>query len=1354
MAREFTMGARLVLEDDFSNPMRDALRATDDFSQAARQADDSASNLVRGLDQTTSAQRDMADTTRRASGSLDDAAQASRNLAGDQQRVSTESNAASQNMRDAANASGRLGDAQQNTGDETRQLSEILGRLAAAQNDMSQESRQASDALRLAAGAMNDATADARRLADAARNGSDEMDNAGDSAEGWGASLGSIKGNILGVAAAVGTVIAAFASMAEVDSMLGTIQAMTGMSKDMAVEYTEAAKGVYKNGWGDSIPEVTNDMGILQQQMGHLNAGASQQFLESGYTIRDAFGAEVTDVTKTVGNLTRQFDGLSETKALDMITKGFQEGANISDDFLDTLNEYGVQFSGLGFSAEQMFGTMVAGSKSGAFQLDKVGDAVKEAFIRTQDFSKTSLDAYKAIGLDGQEMGKKIAMGGDDANQAFQATLMGLAALDDGAREANGIALFGTQWEDLGDSIIPTLQKGMEGLEDFDGATKKAGDALSDNLGTQIETTARGFRMAFVTAAEPVTAVMSSAFALINANMGTVQTAAEGVAAGISGIFTGLGVGADFIAANWGAIGPLVTGMAAAWGIYGAAVLLAKVYTLGAAAATAIHTGALFAYRAALLAVNIVMMILRGQFLMLYITMMMSPIGLVVTALGLLIGIGILVYKNFDKIREAFGSTFSFMAPYLAAVGAAFTGFGSTVKTNVLEAFEASKAAIASWGPAVMASISAAFAFIGTQFTAFKGFVGGMLDSLGTIGNTIRNSFSTIGNTIATLSPLIARLALGFLGMSGPIGWVIAAVVSLGAFLFKLVNNNESVRASLMAAWESVKGAVTPLMAVFSQLASTFSAVLAPAIAEFAAAFAVLGPEFTAAGQEMAASFAALQPQFALLGASFAELMATVGPMLATLGPQFASLFGTIITSVMQIATTVLPMWLTVMSTVLPAVLSIVMAVLPLIVQVIGLIVPVILNIVTTVLPMLLQIFMAVFPVVLQVVMAVLPIITNLFMTLVPIILNIVMTVLPLLLSIVQMVFPIILTIIQTVIPIVIQIILLIVPVILNIVTAVIPLLLQIIQMVFPIIMAIISAVIPVITAILQGLAMFITGVLVPVIQIILTIVTIVFNAIMTVISNVMALVTGILTTATALIKGDWEGAWNSIKATAETIMNNILSFFGSIDLVQTGKDIIQGLIDGIGSMARAAADKVAEVAGGIKDAVVGFFDINSPSKVFRNEIGQQLGAGLILGMGDTQGGLIHAAKDMASAAMPNLGNITGPDLSAQMEIATNLAVPTVPNFNSTLDVATDFDGKDAPAYTARTAGNINPAGTGNRAGSGTRSIIVQKLIDKLEINADSNTDIDELVETLMQKLKERLEDAEDILGEDMGVLL
>lgn len=96
-------------------------------------------------------------------------------------------------------------------------------------------------------------------------------------------------------------------------------------------------------------------------------------------------------------------------------------------------------------------------------------------------------------------------------------------------------------------------------------------------------------------------------------------------------------------------------------------------------------------------------------------------------------------------------------------------------------------------------------------------------------------------------------------------------------------------------------------------------------------------------------------------------------------------------------------------------------------------------------------------------------------------------------------------------------------------------------------------------------------------------------------IGNTLDIILGIISTVMKLLKGDWEGAWNSIKETADKIWKNIVKFFEDVDLYEIGKNIIQGLVKGFTSMVDTVTSTVRNIASNIKNAITEFFDINSP---------------------------------------------------------------------------------------------------------------------------------------------------------------
>lgn len=113
---------------------------------------------------------------------------------------------------------------------------------------------------------------------------------------------------------------------------------------------------------------------------------------------------------------------------------------------------------------------------------------------------------------------------------------------------------------------------------------------------------------------------------------------------------------------------------------------------------------------------------------------------------------------------------------------------------------------------------------------------------------------------------------------------------------------------------------------------------------------------------------------------------------------------------------------------------------------------------------------------------------------------------------------------------------------------------------------------------------------------------------------------------------GEWmNDAWDTI----EGVWDDIMGFFEGIDLFSVGADIIQGLVDGIGSMLGAAKDKAMEVATGVKEAITDFFTIKSPSRVMI-DVGEDVGAGLQIGLDDSAMQVARSAQDLAEEGDPS----------------------------------------------------------------------------------------------------------------------
>lgn len=283
----------------------------------------------------------------------------------------------------------------------------------------------------------------------------------------------------------------------DTENSLGILQGQLGTTSEETERLREIAQNVYEGGYGDSIDDCISDLVLLRQNVkesADWTDEMTQSTLEQIKTITALFDTNADEVTRTVQVM--QSSGLIEniSGGLDLITYGFQNGANYSGEMLDTLREYSPQFVKLGLDGNEAMQYLIQGAENGAFNLDKVGDALKELSIRVVDGSDTTRQGFEAMGMSADEMAQKFAAGGDSAQQAFQETLNGLASIEDPVqRNIAGVNLFGTMWEDLGETAILSLA-GVQGeLEGVEGATERAGERMNEAFSTRAIGLARQF---------------------------------------------------------------------------------------------------------------------------------------------------------------------------------------------------------------------------------------------------------------------------------------------------------------------------------------------------------------------------------------------------------------------------------------------------------------------------------------------------------------------------------------------------------------------------------------------------------------------------------------------------------------------------------------------------------------------------------------------------------------------------------------------------------------------------------------------------------------------------------------------
>lgn len=450
-------------------------------------------------------------------------------------------------------------------------------------------------------------------------------------------------------AAAAGGLVLGGSLIAGVQEALGNEQskaklaAQLNLNPQQTAQIGKTAGDIFKQNYGDSLDGVNDAVRRVVQNTGtSLSSVDLSGITKKTLNLVSTFDQEANSVTRAAGQLVRNNLAPNVNAAMDIITVGFQKGVDSSDDFLDTLNEYGGQFRKLGVDGATATGILNQGLAAGARNGDLVADALKEFSIRAVDGSKTTATGFKAIGLNAEKMTAQIAKGGPAAREGLGVVLDRLRAMKDPAAQAQAaVALFGTQAEDLGSALYainPTTA--VKGLGQVAGAAERMDKVVGS----------------------PAQASITAYFRTIK------QGAIDGLGAAIQGFRTGAEAGTGFNGAMSklgvvvkGTLGFIVDNQAILLTIAGTILSIAaavKIWTLAQAALNFVMTA--------------------------------NPIGLVVLAIVGLVAALVIAYKRsetFRNIVNAVGNALK--GAFLTAVAAVKVAIGAIVTS-----FNAVKAAV------------------------------------------------------------------------------------------------------------------------------------------------------------------------------------------------------------------------------------------------------------------------------------------------------------------------------------------------------------------------------------------------------------------------------------------------------------------------------------------------------------------------------------------------------------------------------------------------------------------------------------------------------------------------------------
>lgn len=141
------------------------------------------------------------------------------------------------------------------------------------------------------------------------------------------------------------------------------------------------------------------------------------------------------------------------------------------------------------------------------------------------------------------------------------------------------------------------------------------------------------------------------------------------------------------------------------------------------------------------------------------------------------------------------------------------------------------------------------------------------------------------------------------------------------------------------------------------------------------------------------------------------------------------------------------------------------------------------------------------------------------------------------------------------------------------------------------------------------------------------------------VVSSGMSAMRGVVSSMMSAVQSAFVSGWNAARNATANGISRAVSAARSMTgaMVSAGRDFVMGFVNGIEGAIWRAASAAARMASAAMNAAKAWFNIGSPSKVMRDQVGKWVPAGLAVGIEQNTDLVENAAKRMAEAAMPDI---------------------------------------------------------------------------------------------------------------------
>ncbi|MED3665320.1 hypothetical protein P4474_12725 [Geobacillus stearothermophilus] len=533
-----------------------------------------------------------------------------------------------------------------------------------------------------------------------------------------------------------------------------------------------------------------------------LNADASdaanRKIVEGAGAITAAYsGVDFTELIQEVNEIGSELE-ISDQQALELVNSLLRIG--FPPEQLDIIAEYGQQLQRAGFDAQEIQAIFAAGVETGTWNIDNLLDGLKEGRIRLAEFGQgideTTAELLEGTGISAKQLqawGQAVAAGGEQGRTAMQQVAQALLNVEDETkRNALGVAIFGTMWEDQGTNVTETILN----MDKHLGDANKNQDLFNQTVQqmkadpmVQMQNALNDLNSALAPVYRGVADVVSKVAEWISEN--------PKLAATITAIITVIGI----ITGLFLTLAPIVSTITMAMGVLGV--------SFGAIAA---------------------------------------PVLIVIGVIGALIAIIVLLWKNWDSVSKFLTNSWnaikSVAQTVFSALGAFFTSVWegiksvsitvwnviksalstawNTIKTVASTVFEAIKTAISNIWNTIKSVTSTVWNAIKSALTATWN---GIKSAVSAVFNAIQTVISTVWNAIRTVTTTVWNAIRSALTTA----W--NAIKSAVSSVFNAIRNVIStvwnaIRSVTSSVWNGIKSAISSVInGIRSGISSTFNSI-------------------------------------------------------------------------------------------------------------------------------------------------------------------------------------------------------------------------------------------------------------------------------------------------------------------------------------------------------------------------------------------------------------------------------------------------------------------------------------------------------------------------------------------------